>query len=94
MSTMHSTHSTFLVLEMWTILNSSASSAIYGDSISLEAKILSVKGNVGWASKGGGITCVNCAEFRLAHGCLEDLKADLGGAIYLEQTDAVKVGAE
>jgi len=52
-----------------------------------------MNGNSERALKGGGIVCINCVSISLRESNFYGLKAEMGGAIYIEQSDSIKVGS-
>jgi hypothetical protein len=44
------------------INNPAPVSGIYGDNISLQARGITIQNNLGIATQGGGISCINCKK--------------------------------
>ena len=68
------------------ISNTSPVTSIYLDSISVQAEGISIVNARGsdYPDEGGGITCKNCAEFKIHSGIFKGLRGKKGGAIYIE----------
>lgn len=74
-----------------TISDTADQISVYGDTLNFVANRLSIYGNNGLAPNGAGITCLNCNKFHVWNSNFRDLKAEQGGAIYLEQGSNSKV---
>lgn len=87
-----SNYKTFL--DTVTIRNPSPVTSLYFDSISVEGKFLNIYQSTGtsYSAEGGGITCINCKQLKIYDSSFTGLRAQLGGAVYLEQSDSLKSG--
>ena len=71
---------------------SSKASAIYCESTQLEVYNTGFNTNYDQAIQGAGITCINCKNLTLKNSNFKNLNSTKGGAVYIEQIDAIKIG--
>ena len=70
------------------ISGSAPVSSLYCDTVSLSVSGLQVTANTGVAPTGGAITCINCGQINIASSSFQNLKAQKGGAVYIEDSDS------